>query len=42
MKDSDSKQRERALAIEFWIAVAITGGAFVAGLISAVRQLLTN
>ena len=35
----DSKWREKALAIEFWIATAIVGGSFVVGLLSGIRSL---
>ncbi len=42
MKDRESKLRDRALAIEFWIATVITGGAFIAGLVSAIKQLLAD
>lgn len=40
MKERDSKCREKALAIEFWIAAALVGGSFVAGAVGAVRALL--
>lgn len=36
----DPKWRDKAFAIEFWFATALVAGAFVAGLISGVRQLL--
>lgn len=35
----DSKWREKALAIEFWIATAIVGGSFLVGLVSGIRSL---
>lgn len=40
MNDQDSKLRDRVLAIEFWLAALIVGGAFVVGLMSAAKQLL--
>jgi len=35
----DPKWRDKALAIEFWIATLVVGGAFVAGLYAAAKQL---
>ena len=40
MEERDSKCREKALAIEFWIAAVLVGGSFVAGVVGAVRALL--
>ena len=37
--DSD-KSRDRALAIEFWIATIVVGGSFLAGAWQMVRGLL--
>ena len=42
MMKPDSKWRDKALAIEFWIATALVGGSFVAGAISGMRALLGN
>jgi len=36
----DPKWRDKALAIEFWIATIFVSGAFVAGLYAAVKQIL--
>lgn len=35
----DPKWRDKALAIEFWVATVVVGGAFVAGLYAAAKQL---
>jgi len=36
----EPKWKDRALAIEFWLATAVVAGSFVAGLVSAVRYLI--
>ena len=35
----EPKWKSRALAIEFWFASALVGGAFIAGLVGAIRSL---
>lgn len=40
MKKIDSTERDRALAIEYWIAAIFVGGSFLAGLLHALRYLL--
>ena len=42
MNKLDPKWRDRALAIEFWIAALFVSGAFVVGLGKALRYLLGN
>jgi hypothetical protein len=32
--------KRRALAIEFWLATAVVGGSFIAGLVAAIRYLI--
>lgn len=38
--DREPKWKSRALTIEFWVATAFVGGAFLAGLVEAIRSLL--
>jgi hypothetical protein len=40
MNEPDSKLRQRALAIEYWIATFIVFGAFIVGLGQALSYLL--
>ncbi|WP_283214417.1 hypothetical protein [Sphingopyxis sp. 2PD] len=35
----DPKWRDKALAIEFWIATLVVGGAFVAGIVGGAQSL---
>ncbi|MGQ3138385.1 MAG: hypothetical protein ACT6Q5_07460 [Sphingopyxis solisilvae] len=39
---NDPKWKDRALAIEFWLASVLVAGSFIAGLIGAVRSLTGN
>lgn len=40
MRKRESKWRDRALAIEFWIATAVVGGSFLVGAWQALKYLL--
>jgi hypothetical protein len=40
MQNRESKWRDRAVAIEFWLATAVVGGAFLAGAWQAVKYWL--
>ena len=40
MERPDPKARDRALAIEYWIATILISGAFVAGLIGGLTSLI--
>lgn len=38
--NNDPEWRDKALAVEYWIATALVAGAFLAGIIGGVRSLL--
>jgi hypothetical protein len=40
MPEHDPNWRDRALAVEFWMATALVGGAFLVGAWHALRYLL--
>jgi hypothetical protein len=40
MQNREPKWRDRALAIEFWIATALVGGSFLVGAWQALKSLL--
>lgn len=38
--DREPKWKSRGLTIEFWFAAVLVGGAFIAGLVGAIRSLI--